>query len=319
MQPTDRRPNTFAGPHVLRHSAARRDDMALRSVLARGEASIVPVWHSRLLVRQATVQGACLLESTHPALAHLRFEQLVLLGEFGGRQVFAAGIEAAEEPRLEPDARFIDLRTAGTVLPHDEAGLLAYASALIGWRLRHRYCGSCGAPMQPAQAGHVMDCTREGCGAHVFPRIDPAIIVLVTDGERALLGRQPGWPPGRYSTVAGFVEPGESLEDAVVREVFEETGIRVVAPVYHSSQPWPFPSSLMLGFIATATTTDIHCADAELEDARWFTRAEVAAGTPVLPPSLSISYALIEHWFDAGWPTPLATLLASEAGARARW
>lgn len=319
VQYPDRRPNTFAGPHVLRQSAARRDDAALRGVLARGEASVVPVWRSRLLVRQRTVQCACLLESRHPALAHLAFEQLVLLGEFCGRQVFAAEIEAAEEPRLEPDARFIDLRTAGAALPHDQAGLLAYASALIGWHRRHRYCGLCGAPMQPAQAGHVMECTRAGCGAHAFPRIDPAIIVLVTDGERALLGRQPAWPPGRYSTVAGFVEPGESLEDAVVREVFEETGVRVTAPVYHSSQPWPFPSSLMLGFMATATTTDIHCTDAELEDARWFTRAEVAAGTPILPPSLSISRMLIEHWFDAGWSTPLAMLIANEAGTRAQW
>jgi NAD+ diphosphatase len=303
----------------MRHSAARRDPEALLQTLSRGQAAVVPVWQSRLLIRRSDESCACLLDPAHPLLAGIQFERLVLLGEFGGRQVFAAEVDAAEEPRAEPGAGFVDLRTVGTILPHDQAGLLAYASALIGWRRRHRHCGSCGAPNRAGQAGHVMICTNPECLAQAFPRIDPAIIVLVTDGERALLGRQAGWPPGRYSTVAGFVEPGESLEDAVVREVFEETGIRVVAPAYHSSQPWPFPSSLMLGFTATAVSMEVHCADAELEDARWFTRAEVAAGTPILPPALSISYALIEHWFDAGSPTPLGVLIERDAGPRARW
>jgi len=314
-----RRLNTFAGPHVQRHSAARHDAETLRRALACGEAAVAPVWNSRLLVHQCGSRRACLLDPAHPAMAGIGFEHLVLLGEFAGRQVFAAEIDAREEPCLEPGTGFIDLRTAGATLPHDEAGLLAYAGALIAWRRRHRYCGSCGAPAVPRQAGHVMACTSADCGAHSFPRIDPAVIVLVTDGDRALLGRQSSWPPGRYSTVAGFVEPGESLEDAAAREVLEETGIRVVAPEYHSSQPWPFPSSLMLGFTATAVSTEIHCADAELEDARWFTRAQVAAGTPILPPPLSIAYALIEHWFDAGWPTPLGTIAERDGAARARW
>ena len=145
-----------------------------------------------------------------------------------------------------------------------------------------------------------MVCSSASCRTEQFPRIDPAIIVLVSDGERALLGRQAAWAPGRYSTIAGFVEPGESLEDAVVREVFEEAGIRADRIEYHSSQPWPFPSSLMLGFTAQALTTQIQLHDEELEDARWFTRAELAAGAIVLPPRQSISFSLIEHWFDAG-------------------
>jgi NAD+ diphosphatase len=130
--------------------------------------------------------------------------------------------------------------------------------------------------------------------------------VLVTDGERALLGRNASWPEGRYSTIAGFVEPGESLEDAVVREVLEETSVAVTRVDYHSSQPWPFPSSLMVGFLAHAAPGAVARAGEELEDARWFTRDEIAAGTPVLPPRTSISHRLIESWFDAGSPSPLA-------------
>ncbi len=146
----------------------------------------------------------------------------------------------------------------------------------------------------------MLVCTNPDCRHDHFPRTDPAIIVLISDGERALLGRQAGWPAGRYSTIAGFVEPGESLEDAVAREVFEETGVRVDLIEYHSSQPWPFPSSLMLGFTARAVTTEVHLRDQELEDARWFSRAELAAGYPKIPPNVSISFRLIEDWFDAG-------------------
>jgi NAD+ diphosphatase len=145
-----------------------------------------------------------------------------------------------------------------------------------------------------------MRCTRPGCGTENFPRLDPAIIVLVTDpsGERALLGRQAAWPAGRYSTIAGFVEPGESLEDAVAREVAEETGVQVGEVRYDTSQPWPFPASLMLGFHAVARTEAITLSDGELEDARWFTRAEIAAGHPALPPAGAISARLIDAWFD---------------------
>jgi NAD+ diphosphatase len=149
-----------------------------------------------------------------------------------------------------------------------------------------------------------MHCSNDACGSDVFPRIDPAIIVLVTDGERALLGRQASWPAGRYSTVAGFVEPGESLEDAVAREVHEETGVQVLESRYHSSQPWPFPSSLMLGFTATASPEARPQGSDELEDARWFTRDQIASGTPMLPPRTSISFCLIEHWFDAAGSHP---------------
>ena len=186
------------------------------------------------------------------------------------------------------------------LLPADEAGLLGYARGMISWRARHRFCGTCGATTLAAKGGHVLICTNPVCKHEQFPRTDPAIIVLVSDGDRALLGRQASWPAGRYSTIAGFVEPGESLEDAVAREVFEETGIEVDQIEYHSSQPWPFPSSLMLGFTAHALTTQIQRRDDELEDAQWFTRADLASGRPLVPPGVSISFRLIEHWFDAG-------------------
>jgi NAD+ diphosphatase len=146
----------------------------------------------------------------------------------------------------------------------------------------------------------VIRCTNETESHEFFPRIDPAIIVLITDGERALLGRQASWPPGRYSTIAGFVEPGESLEDAVLREVFEETGVVVSNPRYDSSQPWPFPSSLMIGFQAQAERGSPIRIGEELEDARWFTRAEIRSdGLPLVPPSHSISYRLITTWLQS--------------------
>jgi NAD+ diphosphatase len=147
-----------------------------------------------------------------------------------------------------------------------------------------------------SHAGHCLACSDPGCGQEYFPRIDPAIIVLVSDGERALLGRQASWPPRRVSTIAGFVEPGESLEDAVVREVAEETGVLVNNVRYDSSQPWPFPSSLMLGFFASAAPGSIVRVSGELEDARWYTREEITSGQALAPPTQSISWRLIETW-----------------------
>jgi NAD+ diphosphatase len=163
----------------------------------------------------------------------------------------------------------------------------------------------------------VLICTNPVCRHEQFPRLDPAIIVLVTDGDRVLLGRQAAWPAGRYSTIAGFVEPGESLEDAVAREVHEETGISVDGIEYHSSQPWPFPSSLMLGFLARAASQEIDLRDLELEDARWFSREDIVNGTPFLPPNVSISYRLIEHWFNAGAAVPLRELHAATTWTQA--
>jgi NAD+ diphosphatase len=175
---------------------------------------------------------------------------------------------------------------------------------MVYWHCRHRFCGVCGSPTESIEGGYQRTCTSAQCGHQHFPRIDPAIIVLVTSEEQCLLGRQPMWPKGMVSTIAGFVEPGESLEDAVIREVHEETGVEVNGVHYHSSQPWPFPSSLMLGFSATATNRNIRVDEHELENASWFTRRalhdQLRCGALRLPSPVSISFRLIQHWFDKG-------------------
>jgi NAD+ diphosphatase len=303
-----RPPNVFAGPYLDRIAHLRKDAAFVSAALAAASTRIVPVLETRVAVtRNEAGWSAAFLQVSD--LAVLDAGEPVLLGSFDDTTYFAVEV-TLPEPVLTRFAaagtRFEDLRLAGAQLPAQQAGVLAYARAMLHWRSRHRFCGACGAPTRPASAGHVRQCTNANCGVDHFPRLDPAIIVLVTDGERALLGRQAAWPEGRYSTIAGFVEPGESLEDAVAREVLEETGVAVVDAEYHSSQPWPFPSSLMIGYIAHADAAAIPRADEELEDVRWFTRAEIASGTPGLPPPQSVSYRLIEHWYDSGASVPLA-------------
>jgi NAD+ diphosphatase len=301
-----RTPNVFAGPYLDRAAHLRKDASFFAAALADPGTLIAPLWQARNLMRRGDRgSSAAFIAVTHEIRRTLPDCEFVLLGQFHGHAVFAAEVVAEAAPVLLPDASFEDLRTAAGFLPQDEAGLLAYARAMILWRQRHRFCGTCGAPARPENSGHVMRCTAPSCGAEQFPRLDPAIIVLVTDGERVLLGRQAAWPAGRYSTIAGFVEPGESLEDAVAREVLEETNVAVGEVEYHSSQPWPFPSSLMIGFSARAAADAVPRADEELEDARWFTRAEIAAGTPGLPPPQSVSFRLIEDWYDSGSALPL--------------
>jgi NAD+ diphosphatase len=295
-----RKKNALAGSYLDRAAHLRADPAWFAAALADPSSRVVPVWNLRNLVNGGDAPRAEFLGLEQLPADNRDGSGLILLGRFGARSVFACEFSAAEAPSCAAGARFEDLRLLAALLPPEEAGLLGYARAMIFWRQRHQFCGVCGASTAAARGGHVRICTNAVCRHENFPRIDPAIIVLITDGERALLGRQASWPAGRYSTIAGFVEPGESLEDAVAREVFEETGVQVDSIEYHSSQPWPFPSSLMLGFTAHAVTTDIHLRDQELEDARWFTRAELAAGFPKIPPNVSISFRLIEDWFDAG-------------------
>ncbi|WOB50788.1 NAD(+) diphosphatase [Xanthomonas hydrangeae] len=193
----------------------------------------------------------------------------------------------------------IDLRQAAADWPADIATAYAYARAMLHWQSRTRFCGVCGGAIAFRRAGFIAHCTQ--CRTEHYPRVDPAIIVAVSDGERVLLGRQASWAPGRYSVIAGFVEPGESLEQTVAREVFEETRVLVQDCRYLGAQPWPFPGALMLGFTARAAATEVPQVTGELEDARWVTHAEVTAaladeGSIGLPPRISIARALIEHW-----------------------
>ncbi len=292
--------NILAGPYADRAAHLRKDPAWFANALADERSRYLPVWNSRNLIVDGGTPRAALLELSAVPEGRRNDGDLILLGRYGDTNVFAYEIESTEAPPLGENMRFEDLRLLASILSPSEAGLLGYARGMVLWRARHRFCGICGAATLGARGGHVLICTNPACRHEQFPRTDPAVIVLVSDGERALLGRQASWPVGRYSTIAGFVEPGESLEDAVAREVFEETGIEVDQIEYHSSQPWPFPSSLMLGFTAHALTTQILRRDDELEDAQWFTRADLASGRPLVPPGVSISFRLIEHWFDAG-------------------
>ena len=235
----------------------------------------------------------------------------VLLGERDGVEHFAVIVDPDDAPGDRNE--WVVLRAVVQSLADEtiaDGPLVLHAIGLAEWLWATRHCPRCGGSLEPRQAGHVLRCTS--CGRDQFPRSDPAVIMVVTDGEpgspdeRALLGRSPAWPEGRYSTLAGFVEPGETMEDAVRREVEEETGVRVGEVSYFGSQPWPLPASLMVGFTARAVATEIDVDGSEIEDARWFTReemrAEAEAGTLVLPGGVSISRSLVESWY--GGPLP---------------
>ncbi|NID04894.1 NAD(+) diphosphatase [Luteibacter jiangsuensis] len=280
---------------------------------------------SRFLVLDAEGRAFVLAESDapqwmSPAMRAERFGDIpsTFLGLAAGRAWFALVVDEAQAELFVSltGARRMSLREAGLILDAFDAGLFAYAKGIAHWQRQTRFCSQCGAPTLVVASGHRVQCTNPD-GAHMhFPRTDAAIIVIVEDGDACLLGRQRGWPPGRYSTLAGFIEPGESLEDAVRREVREESGVEVLHATYHSSQPWPLPASLMVGFTATAKTREIHLRDDELEDARWFTVDDIvqgmASGTLGVPPPLSVSYRLIEHWLGVRG-VDLDELVASSA------
>jgi NAD+ diphosphatase len=290
-------PNTFSGEALDRAAVRRRDDAWLAARLADPASRVVVAGEAGVLVeaeRPRLLSPADLPDGV----------EIVLLGvDREGRAVFAADPDG----RLAGDWR--GLRELAPVVSQAEGGMLAHAVALLNWHRRHRFCSNCGAPSEVREAGHLRACPS--CGAEHHPRTDPVVIMLVTDGERAMLGRQASWPPGRYSALAGFVEPGESLEEAVAREVLEESGVRVGDVEYRSSQPWPFPSSLMLGFRATRREGEPAVGDGELKDVRWFEREEIARGGVLLPPPQAIARRLIDDWLDreapgvAGgrWPT----------------
>lgn len=289
-----------------RMALRRRNASWLEDQLTHPDSRFVPVLGLQHLVREAPGADAprpVLLTARDAEPLRDRHEtDTILLGSDGERVHFALGLpEDAEIPKTF-EAERSDLRRLGALLPAHELDLLAFARGMTYWHRRHRYCGSCGAPTRSAEAGYLRLCSR--CDEKGFPRTDPAMIVLVTSGsgpeERALLGRAPQWPETVYSTLAGFVEPGESLEQAVRREVREESGVVVGRVDYEGSQPWPFPSSLMIGFFARAEETGIELDREELEDARWMTRRELddalEAGSMRLPTSFSISRHLIETW-----------------------
>ena len=281
--------------HAHNRVAGRRtDDAWLDEVWKDPRTRVLVLHEARIVVPEGSDEIRWVGPPDAPA------GQRVLLGEYGDEVRFAV---LADE--LPPGSRAEHLRAFVQSVDPDEAALVLHAVALAEWHRAHRHCPRCGTRLEVSQAGHLLVCP--GCGREQFPRTDPAVIMAVTDDEdRCLLGRQPSWPEGRYSTLAGFVEPGESLEQAVVREVAEEVGVVVDRVTYYGNQPWPFPASLMVGFFAHACTTEINVDHAEISHARWFTREEMRreaeAGTLLLPGGISISRSLVETWY--GGPLP---------------
>ena len=292
--------NGLVAPAVNRAAPQRDDESWLDTAIRSPASRFLPVWRDLNLIARQPPRAVLLTAEQCPALTRERY---VLLGSDGATTYFALDLPSRQP---SPTAwnqlgALQDLRQVGILLEDPDAALLAYARGLCFWHNRHRYCGVCGNTTHSLRAGHLRVCSEPTCDTPHFPRTDPAIIVLTYAGDRCLLGRKPEWPPGRFSTIAGFVEPGEAVEQAVVREVKEETGVEITRVSYHSSQPWPFPSSVMLGFHAQAASTDIRRGDDELEDVRWFSRSEIEqavakTGPLRLPPRISIARRLIEDW-----------------------
>ena len=300
-------PNMYTGSPLDRAGEKREDPVWMAAALDSPEALFVPLWRSRNLMRGVAEGRPEAVFLTGEAAAAVRLSggpqgaPWAFLGMRGPQPVFTLDLSAADDclPLLPPElGSFTDLRAVGGALPGADASILAHARGLMHWRARHLYCGVCGGSCEARSAGHVMQC--RACDASHFPRTDPAVIMLVHRGDHALLGHSQRFPNSTmYSTLAGFVEPGESLEEAVRREVAEEAGVRVGQVQYHSSQPWPFPASIMLGFYAEAVSEEITIDPRELEDARWFSRSQLRdplAHGFSLPRPDSIARRLIEDW-----------------------
>lgn len=314
----------YAGGHLDRVGTRRRDPAWVAEMRVHPAARAVPVWRDKSLV--IGLNGPAVESGERPPpragwcagdrYADLAADDTVtwaLLGVDNHGPIFAADVSRADEgwvSTLAAGGAFVDLRQVGALVAAPEAALMAYARGIIGWHRRSRYCGVCGGATESQQAGHMRRCVDARCGTETFPRTDPAVIMLVEriplDGSprQCLLARHGRLPARAFSTLAGFVEPGETLEEAVAREVMEETGVHVSRVTYHASQPWPFPSSLMVGFRALADSEAITIDPAELDEARWFTAADIArfgewgddSASFRLPRRDSIARVLVDGW-----------------------
>ena len=293
------KPNFYAGLELDRVAERRGDSAWIESLFRDPASRLVPVWRSRNLVIEGETPEAVLLSTTEVQVS----TSAMFLGLAQGTAYFAADFSPLEEPALPglfARGKFIDLRAVGAVMDRQHGALLAYARGLAHWHSRHGFCANCGAATVAAEGGHVRQCTNPACNSQHFPRTDPAVIMLVTHGDKAFLARNKRFPFPMYSTLAGFVEPGESLEETVAREVYEESGLRVTDVRYQSSQPWPFPCSIMLGFRARALGTEFRVDGEELVDAGWFDRAHLRARHDPdkfrTPRGDSIARRLIDEW-----------------------
>ena len=300
----------FTAAPLDRAAHLRRDPATLDRLRAGPDALVACFWHDQLLLRGGR---ALLAHGTEAAQLLDVASEVIFLGLMDGKAVFAADLgklraEAdGTPPQWEGGADWGELRAVAATLAAEDAAILATGRALVNWHRTARFCGRCGGPTESREGGHVRVCLDNACNAQHYPRTDNAVIMRVSDGERILLHRQHAWPAGMWSVLAGFVEPGETLEHAVARETAEETGIVVDDIRYVASQPWPFPASLMIGFTARAVGGILRADPHELEDARWFSRADIAADfsdahrgggsdRPYLARPGSIARAMIDAW-----------------------
>lgn len=316
----------YAGMKLDRCDALRRQPEAIAQLWRGEQVLLVLLWQGKILFRIAaspdnTASGeqlSTLLVRRADVSVEMnalfdRSAGQIFLGQQDGNSYFAIDIADADNDAVcaELQAKFIDLRSVGAVLPRAEAALLAYARGIVFWRQQNRFCSSCGHGLNASSGGHVLTCGSEECGRETYPRTDPAVIMLVErigpgGVKQCLLGRHPNWPIGSFSTLAGFVEPGESLEEAVQREVAEESGVVVGEVKYLASQPWPFPASIMLGFFAQALNSEITLDPHELAEADWFSKDDLAgfgvwgdeSSSRNLPRKDSIARFLIDHWLN---------------------
>lgn len=298
-------PQIFAGSPLDRAANLRRDADWLKNISADADSRFVPFWDLKPLISPGDAPairwlGRAVLSQDDPG---------IFLGLGDGIAHFAIDVGSGEATKsaLEAHGEFIDLRTIAPRIAAPETAILAQARSLVDWHARHRFCAQCGQGTEIAEGGGSRHCSNQDCGAQHFPRTDPVAIMLVTSGERCLLGRNGRFPEGFLSALAGFIETGETIEEAVRREILEEAGIEVGAVRYFASQPWPFPSSLMIGCFAEALSTDITVDTEELEEARWIERAEIkdilegrSDGPVFLPPPLAIAHHLIKDWALGG-------------------
>lgn len=308
---------TFGGSGLDRAAHLRGDAEALAALLAKSDTGVLPIWRGKPLIAGRDRDRPAWQPADHAIFAHAD-EAPIFLGLDDGTARFARDISGWEPgenldtlnqfldpseqyfPGMPEDERFSELRAIMTRLNARDAELIAAAKAIGSWHETHGFCARCGEKSQIFMAGWQREC--EACGAHHFPRTDPVVIMLVTHGNSVLMGRSPGWPEGMYSCLAGFVEPGETIEAAVRRETFEESGIEVGEVEYLSSQPWPFPASLMVGCRGHAVTTEITIDPDEIEDAIWVTREQMmetfAGNNPEMKPARegAIAHFLLLNW-----------------------
>jgi NAD+ diphosphatase len=292
------------GQNRLEAASEERDETTLSTALADDRARFLLFADGKVLVRKDENPTASFNARDHLAFGGMA-DDVILLGHEDGIPVLASPIAVEGDGPTEP-YRLYDMRSLlySASVSDSEASAAARACSLLHWHAMNRHCGRCGTPSESRLGGYRRDCAQ--CGSTIFPRTDPVVIMLATDGERCLLGRGPHFPPGWYSTLAGFVEPGETIEAAVRRETREESGIEIGAVRYYASQPWPFPHSLMIGAYGEAVSSEIRFDARELEDCRWFTRPEIVSMIEdnhpdglKCPPTKAIAHALIRNWVSS--------------------